>query len=430
MIRVLLLPIRALLSLDRWQEIFDTMSRNALRAALTAVSVGWGVFMLVVLLGMGHGLENGMKQSFAREASNTISIRGARTSIAAGGFDVGRTVRFDNRDYERAKKVTGVDRMTGRFFIRGGAFGGAEMMTRRGTKANAFSMSAVHPDALYLEQQNMVAGRFINDVDLTERRKSIVVGQPIVDFLFEPEEKPIGEWITVGSVAFQIVGIFHNDAGSDEERQMYIPVTTAQVAFNGQDRLNMLVFTVGAQGQGGLDAANRATEEIKSQLAQAHLFDLNDTQAIRVQNNVEGFERFSKLFFMISVFVIFIGGLTIGAGVIGVSNIMMITVKERTKEIGVRKALGATPLAIVSLIVQESVVLTAFAGLSGMAAGVGLLAGLSKVIPPDGFLRDPSIHLSAGLAATGVLVFFGALAGLFPALAAARVNPIQSLRDQ
>ncbi len=426
-IRALLMPFRALLSLDRWQEVFDTMSRNVLRASLTAISVGWGVFMLVVLLGLGNGLENGMKRTFARESANTITIRGARTSVAYGGFDVGRAVTFANRDYQRARTVPGIERMSGLFYVRGGAFGGAEMMTRRGTKANAFSMSAVHPDAVYLEQQDMVLGRFINDIDLRDRRKSIVVGKPIVDFLFEADEDPIGQWINVGSVAFQIVGVFHNDAGADEERTMYVPVSTAQVAFNGQDHLNMITFTV---ADGDVAQAAAATDAIKQQLAEAHDFDLNDRQAIRVQNNIEGAERFAKLFWIISVFVIFIGGLTIGAGIIGVSNIMMITVKERTKEIGVRKALGATPLTIVSLIVQESVVLTAFAGLSGLAAGIGILALLGNVLPADGVLSAPAIKLSAGLYATLVLVFFGALAGLFPALAAARVNPIQSLRDQ
>ncbi len=427
MIRVLLLPIRALLSWDRWQEIFDTMSRNLLRASLTAISVGWGVFMLVVLLGLGNGLENGMKRNFAREAANTITIRSARTSIASGGFDVGRLITFDNRDYQRAQTVEFVDRISGLFFVRGGAFGGSEMMTRRGTKANAFAMTAVHPDGIYLEPHDMVAGRYITESDLRERRKSIVVGQPIVDFLFEAGENPIGQWINVGSVAFQIVGVFHDDAGADEERMMYIPVSTAQVAFNGQDHLNMLTFTV---GNGGVAEATAATETIKQQLAEAHSFDVKDSQAIRVQNNVEGFERFSKLFWIIAVFVVFIGGLTIGAGVIGVSNIMMITVKERTKEIGVRKALGAPPLSIVSMIVQEAVVLTAFAGLTGLAAGIGVLAAMGAMMPPGGILSEPSIHLSAGIYATLILMFFGALAGLFPALAAARVNPIHSLRDQ
>ena len=424
--RALLLPFRALLSIDRWQEVFDTMSRNVLRASLTAISVGWGVFMLVVLLGLGNGLENGMKRTFAREASNTITIRGARTSVAYGGFDVGRAVVFANSDYQRARDVPGVDQMTGRFFVRGGPFGGSEMMTRRGTKANAFSMSAVHHDAVNLEESIMVLGRFINDGDVRDRRKSVVVGRPIVEFLFEPNEDPIGQWINVGSVAFQIVGVFRNESGADEERTMFIPISTAQVAFNGQDRINSLKFTV---ANGDLSKAETVTNAIKAQLAEAHDFSINDRQAIRVQNNIEGAERFGKLFQIIAVFVWFIGGLTIVAGIIGVSNIMMITVKERTKEIGVRKALGATPLSIVSLIVQESVVLTAFAGLSGLAAGIGVLA-LLGILFAGSMLNDPAIKLSVGLYATAVLVFFGALAGLFPALAAARVNPIESLRDQ
>jgi putative ABC transport system permease protein len=427
MIRILLTPIRALLSLDRWREIFDTLSRNALRASLTAVSVGWGVFMLVVLLGLGNGLENGTKMSFGGEAANVISIRGSKTSKAHAGFDVGRTIQFNNGDYEKARAVKQVDGISGRFYVKGGPFGGNEMPTKRGAKSNAFAMNAVHPDAVELNKCDITQGRFLNELDMAQRRKSVVVGKAVAAFLFLTTEDPVGQWININGVSFQIVGVFKNENDAEDERVMYVPVPTAQIAFNGQDRLNSIMFTV----DGGTEAnATAAINAIKEQLAERHNFSLDDKQAVRVNNNIENSSRFTAMFFMISVFITVIGVLTIGAGIIGVSNIMMITVKERTKEIGIRKALGATPVSIVSLIVQESMVLTAIAGIAGLAAGIGALAAFSAFAPPNDFVRNPSVEPYVGLLATGVLVFFGAIAGFFPAMAAAQVNPIQSLRDQ
>lgn len=422
----LLAPLRALVSLDRWHEILDTAGRNALRSLLTAISVAWGVFMLIVLLGLGQGLENGMKRNFGSQAANSISIRASRTSVPFAGFDVGRQLAFSNRDIPKAQSVRGIDRFNAKFYIRGGVFGGSEMMVRRGTKANSFAIQSVYPDSMFIEQHQMVEGRFLNEADLAQRAKSAVVGRPVVKFLFGEEEDAVGQWIIVGGVPFQIVGVFRNDDGDDVERQIYIPVPTAQVAFNGADRINQLQFTI---ANATAAEAQRITSTIKSQLAEAHLFSVDDPMAVRVQDNVENAERFQKLFAMISLFVLVIGIGTILAGIVGVSNIMMIAVKERTKEIGIRKALGAKPVAIVSMIVQEAVVLTLAAGLAGLSVGIGTLALLATLFGPDAFIQNPIVPPTWGLAAIAVLVFFGAMAGLFPALAAASVNPIHSLRD-
>jgi putative ABC transport system permease protein len=409
-------------SLDRWMEVFDTIRRNKLRTALTAISVAWGIFVLVFLLGLGNGLNNGMRTSFARDATNGVWITANKTSEPHAGYDVGRRIMFENRDYELAKGTSGVERITGQHFIGGQRFGST--MTKRGGKANAFAVNAMHPDAIYLNAHEMVAGRFLTEADIRERRKSVVVGRPVAAFLFEGED-PIGGWIEVAGVPFQVVGVFSDPGGNEQERQMYIPITTAQLAFNGADRLGTLSFTV---GNAGPDEAQAIIDTVVGQLAERHKFSPTDRQAVRVNNNVEQFQRFQMLFWIISFFVFLIGMGTLAAGVVGVSNIMMIAVKERTKEIGVRKAIGATPRSIVMMIVQEAVFLTGVAGLLGLSGGVACLELLSGV--DSEFIKSPSVGIGTGVIATAILVLAGALAGYFPARAAARVNPIHALRDQ
>jgi putative ABC transport system permease protein len=412
-------------SLDRWMEVFDTIGRNKLRTALTAISVAWGIFVMVVLLGLGRGADNGLRFKFRREASNSVMVVVGKTSVPYGGYDIGRRFLFDNRDYERAKALPGIDRISGQYFIRGGQFGGGAMMTRRGTKANVFNVKAVHADALRLGVSEIVEGRFLDDADIAQKTKVCVIGEPVRDFLFGTED-PIGQWIVVVGVPFEVVGVLRDPGGDQQSRQIYLPVSTAQLAFHGNDHLGMLSFTV---GDATAARAKDIIHDVIAQLSARHQFSPDDPQAVHVHDNVEGYERFSQVFFMMSVFVIVIGLGTLAAGVVGVSNIMMIAVKERTKEIGVRKAIGATPLSIIVMITQEAVFLTGVAGLLGLAAGVGLLGVLGSAIQTD-FIRDPSIDFRIGIAATLGLVLAGALAGYFPARAAARVNPIHALRDQ
>jgi putative ABC transport system permease protein len=429
---VMAIQWRDLVSIDRWSEVLDTIRRNKLRTALTMISVAWGIFVLVFLLGLGHGLDNGLRSAFKGDATNGIWMSASKTSIAHDGYDVGRKITFENRDFERARAVklpgpTGqaIDHISGQFFIRGGQFGGGEMLTKRNGKANSFNINAVHPDAIFLTSQTIVQGRFLDLVDIVGRRKSAVIGRPVQDFLFAGEN-PVGQWIEVGSVPFQVVGVFKSEGNAEQERQIYIPVSTAQLAFNGADRLGMLEFTI---GDANAAEAKQITDLVVAQLAERHKFDPKDPQAVRVHNNVEQFDRFSKIFWMISTFVVVIGLGTLLAGLVGVSNIMMIAVKERTKEIGVRKALGATPTSIIAMIIQEAVFLTGIAGLLGLVGGVALLEVIARVVQND-FLKNPSIDLKVGVAATVGLIVAGALAGFFPARAAARVNPISALRDQ
>ena len=417
---------RDVVSFDRWSEVLFTIRSNKLRTALTTVSVAWGIFVLVFLLGLGRGLNQGARHEFAREATNGVWIVARKTSVPFGGYDVGRHITFDNRDFDRAKTVKGVEHIAGQYYMNGGMFEGTGLMTKRGGKANSFQINAVHADAYYLTNHEIIEGRFLTEADVAQKRKSIVVGKPVVEFFFKKDEDPIGQWLDVAGVPFQIVGVFRDEGGAEQERQIYMPVSTAQLAYNGADKLGMLELTA---GNAGPDEVRAIVDTIKGQLSERHGISPDDAQAVHVHNNVEQFQRFSMMFWMISVFVVVIGLGTLAAGVVGVSNIMMIAVKERTKEIGVRKALGATPSSIVFMVIQEAVFLTGIAGLLGLTAGVGLCELIGRAHVTD-FIRDPGIDLSTGIAATAFLVFAGALAGFFPARAAARVNPIHALRDQ
>jgi putative ABC transport system permease protein len=412
-------------SLDRWQEILDTLWRNKLRSALTALSMAWGIFMLVLLLGLGNGLQAGVQKGFADDATNSVWMFGGQTSQPAKGLPVGRRIVFANRDVDTIDALDRVDHITGRFWARGGPFGG-DVMLRAGAKAQPFDVRAVHPGHLYVEMTQIKAGRFLNDRDLAARRKVIVVGIPVAEFLFDSTDV-IGRWVEVNRVPFQIVGVFDDEGDAGEQKKAYIPITTAQAAFNGADRVNMIMFTI---GDAGVAESKRIAEEATALLADAHDFAPDDPQAVRVRNNVENFEKFMQIFAMIDWVMTGMGILAIVAGIIGISNIMMIVVRERTKEIGIRKALGATPSNIVGSIVQESVFLTAAAGYLGLVAGVALLAAIESVLPPNEMFGRPYVELWFALAATAVLVVAGALAGFFPALQAAKVNPIVALRDE
>ncbi len=425
----------SMFSIDRWGEVFDTIKRNKLRTVLTCISVAWGIFVMVVLLGLGQGLNNGIRKSFRREAANGIYISASKTSMPYAGYGVGRKLTFNNRDYEAAKDVDGIEHLGAQYFIRGGRFGGGEMKVQKGTKSNMFGVNAVNPAAFFLSTSDMAQGRFLNDLDVRTLRKAAVIGEPVRDFLFGHADNnghgdgavdnPIGEWVVVGGVPFEIVGVFHDD-NEENARQLYIPVSTAQLSFNGADRLGMLMFTV---GQADAEQAGVIKRKVIAQLAASHQFSPDDKQAVRVFDNVEGFAKFQSFFNVISLFVLVIGLGTLAAGVVGVSNIMMIAVKERTKEIGVRKALGATPQSIVAMIVQEAVFLTSIAGLLGLSAGVVFLGLLPSLIETE-LIDNPSINIAVGILAAVGLMVAGALAGFVPARSAAKVNPIETLRDQ
>jgi len=408
--------------LDRWQEIGQVLRRRKLRTGLTAFSVAWGIFMLVILLGAGNGLQRGAEYGFRDDATNSIWVYPGRTSVPHEGHAVGRPVQFTNDDHEAvAEAVSAVEHITSRFYLEG------QFVVSRGERHASFDVRSCHPGHQFLENTIIKSGRFLNSLDISERRKVAVIGTIVADALFAKYEDPLGQWIDVRGIPYRVVGVFEDTGGEGELRKIYIPISTAQMAYNGQNRVHQIMFTL---GDATVAESREIAAEVQRLLAHRHEFALADRQAIRVSNNLEQFQRFLDLFAWIRRFTWVIGIGTILAGIVGVSNIMLIAVQERTREIGVRKAVGATPGAIVGLIVQEALVITAASGYVGMLAGIGALELAARVLPKSDFMRDPEVDLGVVAGATLVLVVSGLLAGYFPARRAARISPVEAMRAE
>jgi len=405
---------------DSFDELFATIRRNKLRTLLTSLSVAWGTFMLVVLLGAGKGLENGVTWEFRDDALNSVWIWSGLTSQPFAGRGPGRDIRFMNADYDAIRRLPGVGDLTGRFYLWG------EFSVRYKDHHSAFEVLGSHPDQRYLEKTEMIEGRFINDLDVRERRKVAVIGELVRTALFRNED-PIGRTIEIRGLAYRVVGVFQDQGGENELRKIYIPITTAQLVYNDPGRIHNLMFTVGNASV----AQSKAIElDVHRLLAARHQVSMDDKRALRTQNNLERFQKVAEVFTWVNGFVWFVSLGTLLAGIVSVSNIMLISVAERTREIGIRKALGATPLALVWMVLFESLLITATSGYAGLVGGVGLVEFAAERMGEVPFVRDPSVDIVTGLRLTGLVVVAGVLAGLFPALRAAHVNPITALRDE
>ena len=406
--------------IDNWQEIYSTISKNKLRTFLTGFSVAWGIFMLIILLGSGYGLENGVSKEFEGDATNTISINQGITSKAFQGYKPGRFIRFTNDDYEKVKPMDKVEHISGRVNMRGSTV--LSYKSEYGT----FDILSIHPDYRYVEDLSMIVGRFLNDIDIEEKRKVVSIGKLVKEALFKNEEA-LGKYLNIGSIPFKVIGIFDDPGGDRDLTRVYIPITTAQMVFNRGNRINRINITV---GDATVEESEILVENIRKDFAQKHHFDIEDKRAIFIWNNVEQYQKFMRLFASIRLFIWVIGIGTIIAGIVGVSNIMMIVVKERTKEIGIRKALGASPASVVSLILQEAILITAFAGYVGLVCGVGLLELVSRNMEGVDYFANPEVNINVALLATLVLIISGAIAGFVPAKKAASVKPVVALRDE
>ena len=405
---------------DKWQEIISTISKNKLRTFLTGFSVAWGIFMLIILLGSGQGLKNGVEEQFADDATNSIWVYPRQTSLAYKGYKPGRRIEFTNTDITRTKNsFDQIDNISGRVYVN------AKNISYK-NNYGSYSVRSVHPGHKQLENTIVTEGRYINQIDLDKFRKIAVIGKLISQDLFKGED-PIGKYIDIDAIPFKVVGVFEDKGGESEMRTIYLPITTAQRIFKGGDKINQYMFTV---GDASLKESIQIAGKLKKQLATIHHFNPEDKRAVWVNNNLEQYKKIMSLFTGINIFIWIVGIGTIIAGVVGVSNIMMIVVKERTKEIGIRKALGATPFSIIGLVLLESVVITSLAGYIGLAAGVGLLEMVSKYMPPSDFFQNPEANITVALMATGILIIAGAIAGFIPARKAASVQPVEALRTE
>jgi putative ABC transport system permease protein len=405
--------------LDKWQEILGTIKKNKLRTILTALSVAWGIFILIILLGAGQGLRNGVQEQFARDAINSIEVWPGVTSMPYDGYKTGRLIQLTNDDYYNLKNnVIGIDKATANFDN-----WNSRIISYKNEHAG-FMVRAVAPDHIYLEQAKLISGRFINEIDFNEFRKVAAIGYPVKETIFKDED-PIGKFIDISGTKYKVIGVF-TDPGKGDRDRIYIPLLTAQRVYNGKNHVNALWVSTGNSTS---EQSEAIAENIRKVLAKKYHFSVEDKSAIGFQNyNVE-YKRIMGMLDGIKWFIYFIGSLTLIAGVVGISNIMLIVVKERTKEIGIRKALGASPASIVSLIIQESIFITSIAGYVGLILGIGVIELLKFLKVESDFFKNPDVDLSIALVSVGAIVFAGALAGLVPAIKAAKVEPITALKE-
>jgi putative ABC transport system permease protein len=424
----------AIIDLDHWHEILQTMQRNRLRTFLTAAGVFWGVFMLVVMLGFGHGMQKGVQSEFGIFAFNTVFVWGQQTDLAYDGRQPGRAVRLTTDDVTPLRQFAGVDLVLPRNQLDGRPGGGRNVVTR-GDKSQSFPVSGDEPDYLRLEPLQMSRGRFINPTDLIDARKVAVIGRRVVDGLFGKGADPIGQSIAINGIFFTVVGVYRTDESGPRgdwfAGRIFTPRTTFVRAFSTGGWINGMAVLV-KPGHKSTDVE----EQVRGFLMARHHINPDDLRAIGSFNREKEFNKVNSLFDAIKALSWFVGLLTLLAGALGVSNIMMITVAERTREIGIRKALGATPATIISQIVAEATVLTALAGYLGLVFGVAVLEIASQIInhlPKGGgpqLLANPELDLSIAITATVVLTVAGALAGLAPARVAVGIHPVAALAHE
>ncbi|MBS1647118.1 MAG: ABC transporter permease [Bacteroidetes bacterium] len=406
-------------SRDTWQEIFETIGKNKLRTFLTAFSVAWGIFILVVLSGAGNGLQNGVQSQFGNDAMNSIWVYGGNTSMAYNGLKPNREIKLTRDDYETIRqRISEIDYGSGMYNGRG-----SKTLSYKKEHAG-YMVRPVMPQHQFLEKASIIKGRFINEYDMNKFAKVCVIGKPVAEVLFKTED-PLRKYIDIDKTKYMVIGVF-NDAGRGDNDRVYIPLTTAQRAWNGKNYIDPMWFSTGNTPTW---RTSQLTQEIRALLAMRHNFNPKDLDAVGVDDNNVEVGRIMSMMRIIQIFVTIIGVFTLIAGIVGVSNIMMIIVKERTKEIGIRKALGATPFSIVSQIILESVFITGSAGYIGLVLGVGLMEGLKKIGVDSDFFKNPEVDFNMAVFSTILLVIAGALAGLFPSIRAARIAPVVALRE-
>lgn len=415
-----------------WSEIASTIRKNKLRTFLTGFSVAWGIFILVVLLGAGNGLSNGIMENFEGDANNAIWMHNGNTSKAWKGTKPGRNITFDNDDLVYLRNnFDNVALVSGRFWL---PWSSTSISYKN--EFSSYSVTAIDPDYGELEQAVIQKGRFINDIDIKKGRKVAVLGDLVVQKLFK-DVNPIGEYVKINGSMFKVVGAY-KDQNNWDNKKVYIPRTTAQKIFNGGNTVHDMVV---GTGDASPMEAKQLEHDILHYLSRKHVFDPQDKKAIRMHNRLDNYVSTLKIFQGITIFVAIIGIGTIIAGIVGVSNIMLITVRDRTKEIGIRKALGATPASVIFMIILEAILITSIFGYIGMFLGTALMEGINVLIeqqlsmrPPESndpvMFRNPTINLSVAIGSTLLLVLAGTLAGFFPAWKAAKIRPVVALRDE
>ena len=404
---------------DNWQEIFETISRNKLRTFLTCFSVAWGIFILVILMACGKGLRNGTENQFSGDAANSIWIRGGTTSTAYHGYKPGREIFLTLDDYYLIKS-----KLHDIIFASAMHGGNSKLLSYKNEHAG-YLIRGVMPDHCFLEKAVTIKGRFINQRDIDECRKVCSIAYRVEETLFKGED-PIGKYIDAEGLKYKVAGVFKDPGDGDNDR-IYVPITTFQKEWNLKNRISNVWI---GNGNTSVIRTFAMGEEIRGLLASKYNFDVNDKSAIEINDNNVEYSNIINMLSGISIFVKVMAILTLIAGIVGVSNIMMIIVKERTREIGIRKAIGATPYSIVSQILMESVFITAVAGYIGLLLGVGLIEIVKTFGIDSEYFKNPDVDFNAALFSTILLIIAGALAGLIPSIKASRIVPVDALKEE
>ncbi len=405
---------------DRWQEMFYTLRKNKLRTILSGFTVAMGIFIFVLLYGFGNGLKNSFEEFFLDDSTNTVWLYPGQTEKPYRGFKAKRRIIFRNDDLVDIQQNFPffIDYITPR--ISRGA------LVKRGKESNNYTVRGIAPGHQYAEKTIISNGRYINEADVKNKTKFACIGRLVEKDLFG-NKSAIGEQIDVGGVSFKVVGVFTDEGGDNEERLIYIPYTTRQRLEKSNDRVDQII--VAFRPELGYAGALSLEKKLNNFMRKKHNIAPNDRSGIYVRNVAADLKESQQFASVLQLIVTFVGLGTLLAGIIGISNIMVFVVKERTKELGIRKAIGATPNSVIGMILHESVFITTIAGYVGLFSGVGTLALIGDSLE-EYFIINPYINTSTAVAATVTLILFGAIAGYIPARRAAKIKPIIALRDE
>ena len=405
---------------DTWKEIFDTIQKNKLRTFLSGFTVAMGIFIFIVLFGFGNGLQNSFNLSFIDDNVNTIRIYPSSTSIAYKGYKKNRAIELTNDDINRIenKFKKELDDITVRV--------NDYAQVKYKEVSNGYSIRGVSPPHQSAELTIMMHGRFLNYDDMKYKRRHVVIGRLVAEYLFK-KENPIGKYIFAGNHSWKVIGVFQDEGGDNEERMIYVPYTTLQKINKDNDKLDQIIVIY----NNNITYAESVKLEQKLELfiKKVKFISPDDNRGVYISNTSEELQERKRFASVLQIIVTFIGIGTLIAGIIGISNIMVFVVKERTKEIGIRKALGATPKNIVTIILQESIFITTISGYVGLILAFGVLQIIGDSLQLDYFITDPNVKTSNAIFATILLIVFGAIAGYIPARRAAKIKPIIALRD-
>jgi putative ABC transport system permease protein len=415
---------------DKWQEIYSSLKSNKLRTFFTAFGVFWGIFMLIIMLGSGNGLRNAVYDGMGDFATNSAIMFTRQTTMPYKGFPRGRQWLFHTSDMEALlKNIPEIDQLAPRLQPWGGN-GGNNVV--HGIKTGAYNITGDYPAINKIDPVRILKGRFLNEIDLQNKRKVAVIGNRVRDELFKNGETVIGEYIRINGVYYQVVGVFEPknkniNIGGEKDKSVFIPFTTMQVSYNLGDDVHYFLVTAKPH-----KSASVVEEKSMKLLAERNHIAPEDEQAFGHFNLEKEFKKMNGLFLGIRILIWIVGIGTLLAGVIGVSNIMVIIIKERTREIGIQRAIGATPWRIISQVILESVTLTAVAGSFGLVLGVFLLEMLNNMLASSGdqsqVLKNPDVDIQVAVTALVLLIIAGIVAGLIPAKKAVSMKPVEALR--